>query len=216
MQRYDNSTSLGVPDMRYAFTATPSVFDLDFDGYADVVYAADLGGNVWKWVIHDDVLDPINGSRATSCTTRPTTTGRSSRSSRPASAGRAPRRPQGLHGAPLPQLLLPADGRARGRDAVARARQRRAQQPAVHRARRLPQKNRFYVFKDQDPLERELTGSTSTPRFTDASPSTDFVNVTSLSGACNPPPSPAVGFYVEARPRREVHHRHARSSSEWC
>ena len=48
--------------MKYAFTATPSVFDLDFDGYADAVFAADLGGNVWKWLIHDAVLDPINGT----------------------------------------------------------------------------------------------------------------------------------------------------------
>jgi type IV pilus assembly protein PilY1 len=37
----------------YAMPSTPSVFDLDFDGYADVVYIPDLGGNVWKWVIHD-------------------------------------------------------------------------------------------------------------------------------------------------------------------
>ena len=39
--------------MHYAFAATPAVYDLDFDGYADVVYAVDLGGNVWKWVITD-------------------------------------------------------------------------------------------------------------------------------------------------------------------
>ena len=51
-----------MPDMRFAFAATPAVIDLDFDGYADLVYAADLGGNLWKWVITADVLDPINGT----------------------------------------------------------------------------------------------------------------------------------------------------------
>jgi type IV pilus assembly protein PilY1 len=48
--------------MHYAFTASPAVFDLDFDGYADVVFMPDLGGNVWKWVIDEIGQDPINGS----------------------------------------------------------------------------------------------------------------------------------------------------------
>jgi len=39
--------------MHYAIASTPAVYDLDFDGYADVVYVGDLGGNVWKWVIKD-------------------------------------------------------------------------------------------------------------------------------------------------------------------
>jgi type IV pilus assembly protein PilY1 len=46
--------------MHFAFAATPSVYDLDFDGYADVVYAADLGGNIWKWVIEDLGHDSVN------------------------------------------------------------------------------------------------------------------------------------------------------------
>jgi len=58
--------------MRYAIPATPAVFDLDGDGFADVIYVGDLGGNVWKWVIgYDPVngnygVDPINGSGSTS------------------------------------------------------------------------------------------------------------------------------------------------------
>jgi type IV pilus assembly protein PilY1 len=53
-------------EMRYAIASTPSVFDLDLDGFADVIYVGDLGGNLWKWVIKDDVAhgnygtDPIN------------------------------------------------------------------------------------------------------------------------------------------------------------
>lgn len=58
--------------MRYAIPSTPAVFDLDGDGFADVIYVGDLGGNVWKWVIAYDPVhgnygeDPINGSGSTS------------------------------------------------------------------------------------------------------------------------------------------------------
>jgi type IV pilus assembly protein PilY1 len=48
--------------MHYAIASTPAVYDLDFDGFADVVYAGDLGGNVWKWVIEGIGIDPVNGS----------------------------------------------------------------------------------------------------------------------------------------------------------
>jgi len=48
--------------MHYSFAASPGVYDLDFDGYADVVYIPDLGGNVWKWVIKGIGQDPINGA----------------------------------------------------------------------------------------------------------------------------------------------------------
>lgn len=45
--------------MEYAIAATPAVYDLDGDDFADVVYVGDLGGNVWKWVISHD---PVNGN----------------------------------------------------------------------------------------------------------------------------------------------------------
>lgn len=48
--------------MHYAMPASPGVFDLDFDGYADVIYMPDLGGNLWKWVISGIGQDPINGA----------------------------------------------------------------------------------------------------------------------------------------------------------
>lgn len=50
--------------MHYAFAATPSVYDLDFDGYADVIYAVDLGGNIWKWVIKNVGWDSVNSAVA--------------------------------------------------------------------------------------------------------------------------------------------------------
>jgi hypothetical protein len=53
---------VGIKEMRYAIASSPAVFDLDFDGFADVIYIGDLGGNVWKWVIHALGDDPINNS----------------------------------------------------------------------------------------------------------------------------------------------------------
>ena len=49
--------------MFYAIPSTPAVFDLNFDGFADVIYVGDLGGDVWKWSITNVCNDP-----ATLCT----------------------------------------------------------------------------------------------------------------------------------------------------
>jgi len=42
-----------VSDMLYAIPSAPAVIDYDQDGYADLLYVGDLGGNVWKWVIDE-------------------------------------------------------------------------------------------------------------------------------------------------------------------
>jgi Tfp pilus tip-associated adhesin PilY1 len=43
----------GTGAMKYALPSNPAVLDVDFDGFADVVYIGDLGGQVWKWDIHE-------------------------------------------------------------------------------------------------------------------------------------------------------------------
>ncbi len=53
---------VGYPELQYAIPSQPAVFDLDFDGFADVIYIGDLGGNVWKWVVTAVGDDPINNS----------------------------------------------------------------------------------------------------------------------------------------------------------
>lgn len=60
----DPGYSAGDPQaqMLYAITSTPGVYDVDFDGFADVVYVGDLGGNVWKWVIRSTGDDVVNGA----------------------------------------------------------------------------------------------------------------------------------------------------------
>ena len=46
--------------MLYSIVGTPAVLDLNFDGVADVIYVGDMGGNVWKWAIHNPGEDRIN------------------------------------------------------------------------------------------------------------------------------------------------------------
>lgn len=45
------TTSNPLNKMAYAITAEPAVLDLNNDGFADVIYVGDLGGQMWKWVI---------------------------------------------------------------------------------------------------------------------------------------------------------------------
>src|SRR5690606_34542972 len=57
---FDPTANDGREEMLYAMPSTPSVFDIDQDGYADVIYVGDLGGNVWKWVIKYWDFGPTN------------------------------------------------------------------------------------------------------------------------------------------------------------
>ncbi len=63
-KKFNAAATTGDPEgeMLYAIPSTPAVYDLDFDGFADLIYVGDLGGNMWKWVIRDVGGDPINGS----------------------------------------------------------------------------------------------------------------------------------------------------------
>ena len=56
-------TAIGdVPDMLYAIPSQPGVLDVDQDGFADLIYIGDVGGNIWKWVIRDPgTKDPAAG-----------------------------------------------------------------------------------------------------------------------------------------------------------
>jgi hypothetical protein len=53
-----------IREMRYAIPSAPAIFDLDFDGFADVIYIGDLGGNLWKWVVTAPGHDPIHNTTA--------------------------------------------------------------------------------------------------------------------------------------------------------
>lgn len=47
---YDGADAT-LSNMKFSFPTTPAVLDIDFDGFADLVYAGDVGGQLWKWDI---------------------------------------------------------------------------------------------------------------------------------------------------------------------
>ena len=60
----DSGASDAQADMLYATPSAPAVFDLNGDGFADVIVAGNLGGQMFKWVVNGLGGDPINGSAA--------------------------------------------------------------------------------------------------------------------------------------------------------
>jgi len=48
---YDADPTETLNQMRFSIPSSPAVLDLDFDGFADVVYVGDLGGQMWRWDI---------------------------------------------------------------------------------------------------------------------------------------------------------------------
>ncbi|MBK7950149.1 MAG: hypothetical protein IPK00_15670 [Deltaproteobacteria bacterium] len=50
VRKFGNGTG-DVADMLYAMPSSPGVLDYDQDGFADLIYIGDVGGNVWKWVV---------------------------------------------------------------------------------------------------------------------------------------------------------------------
>ena len=72
--------------MCFSLASTPAVYDADVDGFADVIYVPDLGGNVWKWV----VKEPAHARRPPPRRASRRRTGRSGSSSRPTATTPAP------------------------------------------------------------------------------------------------------------------------------
>src|SRR5262249_22908051 len=50
--RLQPATTGTFADMKYSIAAEPAVLDMNADGFADLVYVGDLGGQLWKWDIH--------------------------------------------------------------------------------------------------------------------------------------------------------------------
>lgn len=60
-KRFDAAAIDDTAYMKYSIVGAPAVFDLNGDGFSDVIYFVDMGGQVFKWVIkpvgHDRVND---------------------------------------------------------------------------------------------------------------------------------------------------------------
>jgi len=148
----------GREDMLYAMPSTPSVFDTDFDGFADVIYIGDLGGNVWKWVIKwenggNHLGDAVNDSADVS---QPDTKFR-----RWFAAQATATSPLGVTvGATTYYKSIfysPAGAFALNRFWLAFGTGERAALTRQHDSGVDTENNRFYSVKDEDPLDRRLT-----------------------------------------------------------
>ncbi|MGH0037787.1 MAG: pilus assembly protein [Myxococcota bacterium] len=189
MKRYSHNSFKGETGMRYAMTASPAVFDVDFDGYADVAYFTDLGGNVWKWVLTEIAKLPSSDAdldqpdwefvhlfQADHCSF----------------AVEGPDCPEDHYrsfffpptGALVHGSLWLAFGSGE------RNNLRFAGYPDSER-----ENNRFYVMKDVDPLEEQDLGGE--PRYTDLASSDDFFEA-SDANRCDVPSDPHVGYYITA------------------
>jgi type IV pilus assembly protein PilY1 len=60
MKGYDPSSGDAQEEMKYTIVGRPSVLDLNADGFADLIYFVDMGGQVFKWVIADPGEDCVN------------------------------------------------------------------------------------------------------------------------------------------------------------
>ena len=200
MRRFDNVAADGDIAMRFAFAASPSVFDLNFDGYADVAYFGDLGGNLWKWVLTDDVIDPINGSGGDIEQRWDGTDGWKFLKIMTADYCSPIDGCTGAAPAPAPHyrsFYFPPAGALVGAKlwlVIGSGERNQLDYESTLDA----EKNRLYVFHDSDPVEREASlPAAGVARYNDAGASPHFVDASTLSGSCTPPPPPAVGFYVE-------------------
>ncbi|MCH7707775.1 MAG: hypothetical protein IH884_04760 [Myxococcales bacterium] len=62
VKKFDAAATGDEKYMQFAMPSRPAVLDLNNDGYADLVYVGDMGGQVFKWVIGPLGGDPVNGS----------------------------------------------------------------------------------------------------------------------------------------------------------
>jgi hypothetical protein len=60
---YDSAGVTGPSAMLFAIPATPAVLDTNQDGFADVLYVGDLGGQMWKWDLSRVGIDSAGDTR---------------------------------------------------------------------------------------------------------------------------------------------------------
>lgn len=167
--------SNGEPGMRYGFAASPAVFDLNHDGYADVIYAADLGGKIWKWVIHEPGEDHLNGTQGSDQQARWPFVELFSAGGCPSCT---PPHFKSFFAAPTGAMVGPALWLAIGSGERNDLDFGRAGGPEVPLDP--AELNRYYVFKDLDPFERERDPATLP--LTDVGVGADLVDVSAVVG----------------------------------
>ena len=197
-----NDPADGEPLMRFALASMPSVFDLDHDGYGDVIYIGDLGGQLWKWVIHEPGQDHLNGSQGDENQARwPFVRMMQAWNCTDTGGGATATAADDCVVPHYKSIFFPPTGALVGpnlwlawgtgeRDLL-----NYGQDGVTKQA----EKNRFYVMKDTDPFERERIAASVLPyddipeagdsAFEDG----DFLDVTGISGT---DPNTCLGNFV--------------------
>lgn len=158
-KKFNPTATDGREDMLYAMPSTPSVFDYDRDGFADLIYIGDLGGNVWKWVIkyeHDGsnhLVDPINDTGSVVQTNTKFRRWFAAQEDASASLGVT----VGATTYYKSIFYSPAGAFALNRFWLAFGTGERASLRRTHDASTDEENNRFYSVKDEDPFDRRTT-----------------------------------------------------------
>jgi type IV pilus assembly protein PilY1 len=198
-----NGAQIGFKEMKYAFASAPAVFDLDFDGFADVIYIGDVGGNLWKWVVHSVGDDPINNSLSDDNIAQPSWPFRLFFQGSPSASPPERLDPPGAYDDTIhyQSFFFPPTGVLRNQNLIlafgAGERAEPIGLPARYNDGSTSDNNHYYVVKDADPLERG--GATPDP-ISDAlgeSDLADFDDPTPLS--CDQMKSTRSGYYITAR-----------------
>ena len=196
MKRFSDNQSTGDPRMKFSFAATPTIFDLDFDGYADVVYFADLGGNIWKWVIKDLAVLPANGPVASDLALDQPDWAWIKLFEADHCVSDAGANPVTCPEDHYRSLFFPPTGSLiHGTLWLAFGSGERANLGFPGYPNSTRENNRFYVMKDQDPWEMLGTPVVASARYDDFAGSTDFAAV-GAEDTCGYPNDPEVGYYI--------------------
>ncbi len=176
----DASATDAQTELEHATVMTPAVFDLDGDGFADLVMVGDLGGRVFKWVIKDLGGDPVNGNGSGDDVDQPNWPFKLFfQAPVVTSAGKSYY--QNFFTSPVAAL-------SQGKLWIAFGAGEREYLPYVGNAS-IDENNRFYVVFDPDPLEQ-----LGTPLATVTE--SDLLNATSSPGGVTL--SSERGFYIKA------------------
>ena len=168
-----------VPEMEYAMPSTPGVLDYDQDGFADLIYIGDLGGNVWKWVVRSyGTADPT-----------PTTLHQPNWSFRKFFSDDPTRTTSGLHARSF--YFAPAATIVSGILHIGLGSGERSSLNCSSTSGGCTLNNRFYVLKDRDIWDNSVSVAIDGR----AAPTGDLLDTTPFEDDC--PVVPQRGFYFE-------------------
>jgi type IV pilus assembly protein PilY1 len=177
-KKLDAAASDGQTAMRFAMPSSPAVFDLNGDGFADVIYVGNLGGTVFKWVVSRLGGDPVNGSATSDDANQPKWPFKVFFQA-PALTDSGTTYFQNI-------FFPPAGAHVDGKVWVAFGAGERQDLPYVGDAD-IDENNRFYVVNDPDPLELGAGLSAVTE--------SDLIDATSSPGGVTI--SSERGFYIK-------------------